>query len=254
MSLRREQALFLRGIPYGDTSLVIRLFGREQGAFSLLAKGARRAGSPLLAVLQTGQLLEVVHYLKPGRELNLLREASVLEDFRGARADYGRLLAYSALVEALDHSQPAGHGDGELFEGALACLSTVAGNCPHPVNALYWFLLFLLGRSGYYIDLERCCGCGRDTASFAALAGSTLDRQGGGLACPDCSSRITGTSLGARLVRVLLFLARSDPGQATAREITGPTRSELGSLLDGLLSTHLEHWRGLGSLERCAAL
>lgn len=254
MALRREQAILLRCIPYGDTSLVVRLYGREQGAFSLLVKGFRRAGSPLPGILQTGHLLEVVHYWTPGRELNLLKEAAVIQDFRGARADYGRLLAYGALVEALDHSQPAGEGDGELFAGAVACLAEVAGDCPHPVNALYWFLLFLLGRSGYYIDLERCAGCGRDTASFATRAGSGLERQGGGLHCPDCSPRITSIPLDTRLVRVLFFLARSDPAAVTRREITGPTRASLGTLLDGLLATHLEHWRGLGSLERCAAL
>ena len=253
MSLLRVQALYLRGIPFGDTSLVLRLYSREAGTQSLLAKGARRAGSPLLSVFQTGQLIEVVHYQRAGKDLQLLKEASVLEDFRGAREDYDRLLAYTALVEALDHSQLPGHADEGLFDGAVRCLRQVAGNCPHPVNALYWFLLFLLGRSGYYIDLERCAGCGRETGSFVKSAGVRLEKLGGGLYCPDCSGRMNSISLSPRLVRVLHFLASSDLDTVTSKVITLETRAPLGLLLDSLLSTHLEHWRGLESLERCAS-
>ncbi|MCB9472768.1 MAG: DNA repair protein RecO [Candidatus Delongbacteria bacterium] len=254
MSMRRCRALVLRGIPFGDTSLVERFFTREEGALTLLVKGARRSGSPLLSVLQTGQLVEVLYYHRVGRDLQLFKEASVLEDFRGVRDDYSRLVSYSAICEALDHSQLPGHADEGLFDASVRCLADVAGNCPHPVNALYWFLLYLLGRSGYYIDLSRCAGCGREVEGFARLPGTSLERLGGGLRCPECTGPGPERPLSPRLVRVLHFLASSRREDVTTREITRETRAALGSLLDELLQQHLEHWRGLGSLEACAGL
>jgi len=46
-----DEALLLRRIPYGDTSLICHFLTREHGRMALMARGARRTKSPLRAAL-----------------------------------------------------------------------------------------------------------------------------------------------------------------------------------------------------------
>ncbi|HXH64131.1 MAG TPA: DNA repair protein RecO, partial [Mariprofundaceae bacterium] len=55
----RDRALLLRRIPYGDSSLVIHLLTEHHGVLSLMARGARRAKSPLRAALEPLYALSV---------------------------------------------------------------------------------------------------------------------------------------------------------------------------------------------------
>ena len=251
---RRCSAIVLRRIPYGDTSLVLHVFSREAGRFALIARGARRPRSALDSVLQTGHQVELQVLVKEGRELQLLKEADLVEDWRGLRREYERLLGAAGVCEVLDRTQLPDQPDERLFEASLATLATLAGDCPWPLNPIYWFVFFLLGHSGYGLDLERCGGCGRETTAFAALPGAALDRRGGQLWCPDCRPGSEALDLPPRLLRVLRFLGGCGPAEAASREITRDTRVQLGEWLERQAATHFEHWRGLNCLVELARL
>jgi len=251
---RRVRALVLRRIPYGDTSLVLHAFSRELGKVGLIARGARRPRSPLDPVLQTGHLVELQLLVKEGRELQLLKEADLVEGWPGLRGDYGRLLGAATVCEALERSQLPDHPDERLFDAALATLAALASDCPWPLNPVYWFVFFLLAHSGYGVDLERCAGCGRDAAGFQASAGAALDRRGGQLYCPDCRPGSEALDLPPRLLRALRFLARVPPAEAAAREITRETRLALGDWFETLAALHVERWRRLNGLAELGRL
>ncbi len=251
---RKSPALVLRRIPYGETSLVLHVFSRDSGKLSLLARGVRKRGSRLDPVLQTAQLIEVVYLEKESRDLQLLKDADLRNDFRGLRRDYSRLLAAAGICETLERSQWADHPDEKLFDAAVEMLGLTAGDCPHPANHVYWFLLFTLARSGYYLDLARCADCGKGTTEFASRSGVCLNLRGGALICPDCHHGSETEVVGARLLRVLHFLGRADPAEVGRREITRDTRIALGDFLDRLFSVHVEHWRSLNSLEELSRL
>ncbi len=251
----RDEALLLRRLPYGDTSLVCHFFTRRGGRIGMMAKGARRPNSSLRGTLQPGNLLEIVYYNKESRDLQLLKEADLQEDFRSADDRYARLLARGGICEILERSQPGEHPDEGLFASARDSLRRAA-DCPYPVNQIYWFLIFCLARGGYYLDLARCGDCGRELRSFGTR-GALLDRRGGQLRCPDCRQRdggAQGLECSPRLLRVLSFLHRSDPEEVGQREITPATRAELGEALDSLLKAHMEVGRSLRCLEEAAEI
>ncbi|MDP2360968.1 MAG: DNA repair protein RecO [bacterium] len=236
---RRVQALVLRRIPYGDTSLVLHVYSREEGRLGLMGKGVRRPRQGLDAVLQTGHLVELQLLVREGRDLQLLKEADLVDDFRGLRTDYARLMSGLAVVEALEHTQLPEHADPVLFDTAAATLRLAAGDCPRPQNLIYWFLLFLLTHSGYGLDLAACAVCGRPWEDFRRLAGGGLDAREGRARCPDCRSGREEAALTPALWRVLHFLLHRPPDEVAGREITAETRRQLGELLALLLRAHL---------------
>lgn len=77
--IRKTEAVILRTQPMGDTSLLLHVYSRDSGRLSLIAKGARSPKSrPRLALLQPGQLLQVIYYHKPNRDLHTLSEFNLL--------------------------------------------------------------------------------------------------------------------------------------------------------------------------------
>ena len=252
MEQLKTRAIILRRILYGETSLIVHVFSESRGRLAMLAKGVRKRGSQLDPVLQTAQEVELVLLGRDTRELYLLKEAVLLADFRGLRRSYARLLTAGSLCEAVSHSQLAEQQDLALYAALRECLSEAAGDCPYPVNHLYWMLLFLLTRAGSCFDLQRCSGCGRDVGAFRKSEGIGLDRRGGELLCPDCHHGTDFMRLSPRLLRVLLFLGQAGAAEVGQREITSTTRHALGELLEDLCRTHMEHWRGLSSLNQLA--
>lgn len=251
---RRVQALVLRRIPYGDTSLVFHVFSREAGRLGLMAKGVRRPKSRLDPVLQTGHLAELQLLVREGRELQLVKDADLLEDFRGLREDYARLISGLTVVEALERTQLPEQADPALFDTAVAVMGLMAGPSPHPQNLVYWFLLFLLTHSGYGLDLAACSVCGRPWEDFRQRDGGGLDPREGRARCPDCRPGREETGLPPALWRVLHFLLHATPEEVGRREITPATRHLLGTLLDLLLKAHLSPQLELQGLRQAEEL
>jgi len=59
MRVSQEQAFVLHHYSYGETSLLLEMFTRQNGRLGMVAKGARRARSPLRATLIPFQLLAI---------------------------------------------------------------------------------------------------------------------------------------------------------------------------------------------------
>lgn len=236
---RQVQALVLRRIPYGDTSLVLHVFSREAGRLGLMAKGVRRPKSLLDPVLQTGHQVELQLAVREGRELQFLKDADLVEDFRGLRRDYARLMTGLAVCEALERTQLHEQADPQLFDTAAAVLAVAAGSAPRPQNLVYWFVLFLLTHSGYGLDLEACSVCGRPWEDFRRRPGGGLDPREGRVRCPDCRPGREETGISPALWRALRFLLHAPPEEVARREITPATRRHLRALLELLLQAHL---------------
>jgi DNA repair protein RecO (recombination protein O) len=247
---RRVRALVLRRIPYGDTSLVLHVLTREVGRLGLMAKGVRRPKSRLESVLQTGQLVDLQVLVREGRDLQLLKDADLVDDFRGLRGDYLRLLSGLLVCETLERTQLPDQPDPLLFDTSVSTLGLLAGDCPRPQNLVYWFLLFLLSHSGYGLDLEACSQCGRPWEDFRLRTGAGLDPREGRVRCPDCRPGGEETGLPPALWRVLRFLLHGSPEDVARREITPGTRILLRNLLETLLRTHVSPTLELKSLRQ----
>ena len=152
-----DRALLLRRIPYGDTSLILHLVAERHGRLSLMARGARRAKSPLRAVLEP--LHDVRLRWRPGRT----GMGTLLEAERGPclLPETHHLAGLEVLSVASRLFREGDiHGYGEL----CASLGLLAERPPETgLLAAVWALL---DAGGWIGALDHCWICGATSAGM----------------------------------------------------------------------------------------
>ena len=150
--LVRDAAIVLRATAYSETSLIVTAFTARHGRIGLMAKGARRRiknGSTL--VLEPGYEMEFVWAHKSSRDLQLVRELSLLNPHFGIRQSLEATVIASSAIQLLLRTQNDDDPHPALFLAATQLL----GACESPVSArwpVYWkFHLVLLSQLGFAV-------------------------------------------------------------------------------------------------------
>ena len=190
----RLEAIVLRTHPYGDRDLVVHLLVRGRGRVSAFARGARPAGKRFSGALEPFQRLEALLHERPGQELWMLREASVVEAHPGLRENLHRIAHAGYAAELLhDLTRPSEPADRlfALMGDFLARLCAA-----EPSSALLRaFELGALDAAGLAPELSACSRCGARLAEGRAA----FDPGAGGLLCGRCAHpRAMALTAGAR--------------------------------------------------------
>jgi DNA repair protein RecO len=223
----RTQALVLRRIPFGDTSWILHAFTREEGKVSLLARGARRNGSPFAGAVEPLCLLEAVYAAKPGREIHPLTQASLLHAWPSVRSDLPSMACALAGMEALEALLPDPLPHEALFERAVAFLASLESG--HPAALCLARLLSVLCQElGISPRLDSCARCGSRELAPSPLHVASL----GGVVCEACAPRLGGERLTADLLDALIRRAQAPPPRDGAAALQVRTEAFLyGHLL-----------------------
>ncbi|MEZ5742045.1 MAG: DNA repair protein RecO [Burkholderiaceae bacterium] len=145
-----QPAFLLHSVPYSETSLVLDLLTRDYGRVAALAKGAKRRGSALRAVLMPFQPLRVT--FSGNSELRTLTGAEWVGGMAAPRG-YGLLCAFY-LNELLMRLMAREDAYPAIFDGYRDAV--VALTEPGPLeDALRRFEWLVLRESGVAPDLER---------------------------------------------------------------------------------------------------
>ena len=86
-----SEALILNTRQYGDTSLICNLFTKQYGKLSIISKGARTLKNPNRAIIQPAQFIDLHYYYKPGRNIQILKEASINQHIFHIHENYGKI-------------------------------------------------------------------------------------------------------------------------------------------------------------------
>jgi DNA repair protein RecO len=173
MAELRDEALLLRRIPYGDTSLICHFLTAQHGRIALMARGARRPKSPFRASLEPLHALQISW--RPGRT------------GMGGLADIQRgqlLLEPSLSLHGLEllaiASRLYQEGDPHGFEETQAALKLLGERKQQGLLVAVWHLLDAAGWLG---DLLHCWKCGKEAeqAMFWQHAHLVCESCGGGM-------------------------------------------------------------------------
>lgn len=105
--ITKTEAIVLRTVDFQESSLIATLFTRSHGKIAVIAKGARRPKSKLAAYLVPGQIIEVLFYFKPTREVQTLSDISYISKLDNLRIDMEKMaltITTLELVSQLIHS------------------------------------------------------------------------------------------------------------------------------------------------------
>jgi DNA repair protein RecO (recombination protein O) len=195
----REHAFVLHAHPYSETSLLVELFSRRHGRLPVLAKGARRAGSPLRGSLLAFRPL-VVAWAGRGEVRTLVR----CEWLGGHPLPTGdRLLCGFYVNELLLRLLPREDAHERLFDHYAGAVSGLAGEAD-PARVLRSFERRLLQELGYALTLDR------DAATGAPIEPERAYRYEPERGPVPLAAGPVEPERGAIPGRVLLALARDD--------------------------------------------
>jgi len=220
----KSDAIVVGRSPFRNTSLVVRCYTSRHGILTTLAKGAfrRRRKAEPPSVPDLFERGEIVAYVRPGRDLGIMREWT-LDDIRpGLRADYDAFRAAAgcaALVTLLGRDAGGGGEHFAALDEALADLD--AGASPRPV--VWRFALAGLARAGFLAPLDRCVSCGSGFGSAEALAAG-LSAEAGGLVCRECRAR-DADRVEADTGAAAAFVPLPPDASAAARFLAGSARA-----------------------------
>jgi len=194
---RTGRALLLRRIPYGESSLTVQLFTREQGRVHVVAKGAYRKTSRFFCTLDLFQTLEVEWSASARSDLGTLTRADWLRRRRALTQDLERYRHALAALELSALAVRPEHPDAALFDALELGLDEVEAHA-QPDVALVRFELAFLNALGIAPALTRCAACGGAAPALGRTQRAPFSAGAGGRLCARCGeeARASGRRVG----------------------------------------------------------
>ncbi len=245
MAVEKTEAVILKTQLFQETTKIVRLYSRNFGKLSVIAKGARRPKSPFHAVLESGYHVEIVFYYRQGRDLHTLSQCDLLDRFAGLIGDFGRTAAMTAIFELIGSGAVGDEPDVAFFERLIKSLKGL--RVAHKNYILhYWsFVLFLLNNQGFRLNVEDCVACGN------SLSGGKMHMsfKSGGILCEKCSVReVADFSISPESLKLMEKYGELNPEDVERFVPSSYARKEIDELLHRFMTYHLEGYRRPKSL------
>lgn len=129
----------MRTVDFHESSKIVTLLTRSNGKLAVMAKGAKKPGGKFTGLMDTGNILEVVFYLKNNRTVQTLTQASVHIKTHRIRYDFEKMVLATKtmeLVNQLLHEYEENIPVYDFTENFLKWLSTA----DEDVHALFPYI------------------------------------------------------------------------------------------------------------------
>ncbi|HSH36320.1 DNA repair protein RecO [Schnuerera sp.] len=177
----KTEGIVLKELRFRDTSKILTIFTRENGKIHVMARGAYRPKSKLIANTQPFSYNS--YYLFKGRNFYYINQADIIDSFYSIRENIHRMMYGSYMLELVDLSILEEEESEKLFLlliKGLKILSKIDNNYYKFISSYELkFISFL----GYRPSIEGCVACGRK-----GFKNFKFSINQGGIICPSCSS------------------------------------------------------------------
>ncbi len=230
----RVEGIILQHTDFGEADRLLTIYTRELGKIRAVVKGVRKPRSRKAGHLEP--FTRAALLLARGRDLFILTQAEAIEFYSLLKEDLVLLGYGSYLLELLTSFTYEGEENQNLYRVVRNALSRLdRGDDPNLVT--HYYEIRLLDLVGYRPQLFNCANC---TAEIKAEDQFFSPSQGGVL-CPKCGSRSTGSSpISMDALRYLRHFQRSSYGEASRARINPETYAEIENIINFYLIHTLE--------------
>lgn len=177
------KAFVLNKKNYGDTSLICNLFSNDFGKFSIIAKGARSIKNPLSAILQPLNHIECVYYYKSSRNIQILKEASIVKKFFEIEKSYLKMNCALTIADMVNYINYIEYPSKIIFRLTNRTFEVMNCSKEKDIDILFiFFQLQCLIYLGYQPAIKICSHCNKK------LNSAIFDFSLGQLTCKKCSN------------------------------------------------------------------
>ena len=146
------QAIVLSAIKYGDSSRIVRLYTRDSGKTSVMAKGARSSKNKYGSALQPLSYINISYYKKSHSDLHLLGNTETAIPLRRIQESIDHMTAGLMMLESISQTAQENEANSKLFDILVIALVLLNENKPNPFSVFIAFQLHLIRELGFSID------------------------------------------------------------------------------------------------------
>lgn len=129
MAIRTTEAVVLKTLAFGNTSLIATLYTKDFGKVQGIAKGIRarcaRKDSKFYCFLEPLTLNKVVYYQKNRSGLHLLTQSDLLNQFQPIRHDLRKLALAGFMLELVDKGTQLEDANKGIFDLLISSLNSL---------------------------------------------------------------------------------------------------------------------------------
>ena len=143
--------IVLKTSLFKESSIIVRLFTLKRGKYSYVIKAAMRQKSPLKAIYQQMNEVEVNYVHSNKRQLQPIYDSKILNDWDGINTDLRKTILCLSMIEMIDKGFDETTSDQNtyyLIKNTLEYFDLAERGYN---NAFYFFLMHFLKNTGYNI-------------------------------------------------------------------------------------------------------
>ncbi|MDT8322909.1 MAG: DNA repair protein RecO [Bacteroidota bacterium] len=245
----KTECIVLRSMKYGESSRILTLYTRDFGRMSVIVKGARSSKAKFGAALDLMSRSAAVIYTKEQRELQLLTQADLLQQYRRIVDSADRLMYGFAVLDFLSATVHGEEAHEELYDILLHALEALNMEEARPANVLLHYLFRLSGVMGFGLDTQHCSRCRTAFADENALHGkAAFSLTGGGFTCADCPPAPDSMESSVETVRALAWIETHAADRVHTLAMSPQAVREGLNLLQRHIASHIPEMRQVKSL------
>lgn len=175
----KTEGIVLKEIRYKDTSKILSVYTKKYGKISVMARGAYKPKSQMIASTQPFCYNE--YSFHNGRNFYYINQADILDSFYSIREKIERVAYGHYLLELVDKSIPEEQENEKIFDLLIKGLSVLSALDDNYLKFIIAYELKFISFLGYKPHLDRCVTCKSteiNSAKFSILEG--------GLICEEC--------------------------------------------------------------------
>lgn len=175
----RTEGIVLKEIRYRDTSKIIRVYSREYGRISVMARGAYRPKSQLIANTQPFSYND--YNLNRGRNFFYLNQGNLINSFYYIRERMERVAYGSYMLELIEKSLPEEQEHEKIFLLLRKGLMVLEKLDKDFIKFIISYELKFISFLGYKPYLHGCVLCENNN-----MGNIKFSIENGGIICTNC--------------------------------------------------------------------
>jgi len=232
------EGLVLRLIDYGESDQITRLFLKEAGVISAIAKGIKRSKRRFPHHLEPFRVYSFKFRKKPTQNLYWIQTADQVAIFTGIMEDIRKIALGNFFSEIILKAVKEGHPQPDLYSFILSLYRSLEQ--VEEITPLWFYSeIHIMRFLGFLPNFETCLRCKTPILRDEA---NRFDPSHGGIICPRCQldAGKVGINIGSEELGILQFLKNS-PIQAVSRlRITKNARTVIEPILKAFITYQLE--------------
>lgn len=215
------EGIVIQDSPYRETSKILKIYTKENGILSVVAKGCRTLKSDLRSATSKYTYAKFyIRYKENG--LSTLVSADVIDSFRNLGKDIEKT-AYASFIIDLASGVAKQNADPNIFDLMIAAIKKIIDDFDYLVitNILELKYLEYLGVKPM---LDSCAICGTNKNIV------TLSSYKGGYICGNCCTN--EKILDSKTVRMIRMFYYVDISKISDIKIAAKTKKEINDFID----------------------